>query len=102
RDLHAIFLSTYRLGVRNFILQPVKASGMDVGKSASLAINEDEFMPYVNDLLRKTEGMGAEIKLYGMSRIGVVESQSLVSETNLVRHVFGKRNLKPMLDLRRG
>lgn len=101
-DLYAIFMATYRLGVRNYIVQPVKVSGLDAELNARIAINEDEFMPHVNDLLRRTEGMGAEVKLYGMSRIGVVESESLVPETNLVRHVFGKRNLRPMLDLRRG
>ncbi len=90
RDLMPIFRSTYRFGVRNFILQPVKASGLDAELTARLTINEDEFMPHVNDLLRETEGSGAEIKLYGMSQIGVYESEDLVQETNLIKHVFSK------------
>jgi len=90
RDLLAIFRSTYRFGVRNFILQPVKASGLDADLTARLTINEDEFMPHVNALLRETEGSGAEIKLYGMSQIGVYESEDLVQETNLIKHAFSK------------
>jgi ferredoxin len=102
QDLLPIFGATYRLGVRNFILQPVKASGLDPDLTARLSINEDEFMPFVNDLLRRTEGSGAEIKLYGMSQIGVYQSEDLVQETNLVKHVVSKRNPKPTLDLRNG
>jgi ferredoxin len=90
RDLMAIFRSTYRFGVRNFIFQPVKASGLDPGLTARLAIDEDEFMPSVNALLRETEGSGAEIKLYGMSQLGVYESADLVQETNLIKHAFSK------------
>ncbi len=90
RDLVAIFRATYRFGVRNYILQPVKASGLDPELTARLTINEDEFMPFVNDFLRATEGSGAEIKLYGMSQLGVYESEDLVQETNLIKHVFSK------------
>lgn len=102
RDLMPLFRSTYDLGVRNFILQPVKASGLEPDVQAKLAINEDEFMPYVNEFLRQTEGMGAEIKLYGMSQLGVYQSQDLVQETNLIKHVFSKRNLRLTHDLNRG
>jgi ferredoxin len=59
-------------------------------------------MPHVNAFLRATEGSGAEIKLYGMSQIGVYESQDLVQETNLVKHAFGKRNNFLTPDLRHG
>jgi ferredoxin len=90
RDLVDIFRATYRLGVRNFILQPVKASGLDPELTARLSINEDEFMPLVNDFLRETEGSGAEVKLYGMSQLGVYASDNLVQETNLIKHAFGK------------
>jgi ferredoxin len=99
RDLIAIFRATYRLGVRNFILQPVKASGLEPELKARLAINEDEFMPYVNDFLRETEGLGAEIKLYGMSQIGVYASEDLVQEVNLIKHAFSKKShLTPELN----
>jgi 2Fe-2S type ferredoxin len=101
RDLGAIFRATYRFGVRNFILQPVKASGLDEAVTARLAINEDEFMPYVNALLRETEGSGAEVKLYGMSQLGAYQGENLVQETNLIKHVFSKgARLRP--DLRNG
>ena len=99
--LLAIFEATYKLGVRNYIFQPVKVSGLDPELQARLAINEDEFMPAVNDLLRATEGRGAEIKLYGMSQLGVVKSESLVQEANVIKHVFSKRN-KPTYDLKHG
>lgn len=102
RELLPLFRSTYDLGVRNFILQPVKASGLRPEVTAKLAINEDEFMPFVNELLRQTEGLGAAIKLYGMSQIGVYESKDLVQEANLIKHVFGKRNLRLSLDLYQG
>ncbi len=90
--LHDVFDLTYRLGVRSFILQPVKTSGLGDALVGRLAINEDEFMPQVNELLRRTEDSGAEIKLYGMSRIGAYEARSLVGESNVVRHATGKRN----------
>jgi ferredoxin len=100
KDLLPIFRATYRYGVRNYIFQPVKAAGLSSGNE--LALNEDEFMPYVNDLLRTTEGSGAEIKLYGMSQLGVYQSKDVVQETNLVKHVH-KKNLKlPMIDLAQG
>jgi ferredoxin len=102
RDLLPLFRSTYDLGVRNFIMQPVKVSGLQPDAVEKLAINEDEFMPFVNDLLRQTEGLGAEIKLYGMSQVGVYESKDVVQESNLVKHVFGKRNLRLTLDLYQG
>jgi ferredoxin len=102
RDLPAIFRATYRFGVRNFILQPVKASGLDPELTARLSINEDEFMPQVNDLLRQTEGSGAQIKLYGMSQLGAYQSEDLVQETNLIKHVVSRRNKAPTLDLHQG
>jgi len=102
RELMPLFRSTYDLGVRNFIMQPVKASGLQPEVAEKLAINEDEFMPFVNDLLRRTEGLGAEIKLYGMSQIGAYDSKDLVQESNLVKHVFSKRNLRLTLDLYQG
>lgn len=102
KQLFDIFRTTYRFGVRNYIFQPVKASGLDPELTAKLQINEDEFMPYVNELLAKTEGSGAEIKLYGMSQIGVYESENLVQETNLIKHVFSKRYNRLTLHLTHG
>jgi len=102
KELLPLFRSTYDLGVRNFIMQPVKASGLEPGVVEKLAINEDEFMPYVNELLRATEGLGAEIKLYGMSQLNAYPSKDVVQETNLIKHVFGKRNLRLTLDLYQG
>ncbi len=98
RDLMPIFRCTYRLGVRNFILQPVKTSGIDATPRDRLTIHEAEFMPFVNELLRQTEGSGAQIKLYGMSQIGAYQGDNLVQETNLIKNVFRKENrLAPAL-----
>jgi ferredoxin len=102
RDLMAIFRSTYRFGVRNYILQPVKVGGLDADLNARLIINEDEFMPEVNALLRETEGSGAQVKLYGMSQIGAYQSEDLVQETNLIKHVFSKVNNRLTPELRNG
>lgn len=96
RDLDRIFQATYRFGVRNFILQPVKVSGLDDGLGPRLAINEDEFMPYVNHLLRRTEASGAEIKLYGMSQLGALEARHVAQETNVIRHVDSKRSRRTL------
>jgi ferredoxin len=102
RDLRAIFDATYRYGVRNYILQPVKASGLEEGLGEQLSMNEDEFMPFVNEFLRATEGSGAEIKLYGMSQIGAYDSRDVVQETNLVKHLHRKGTKLPVLELHRG
>jgi ferredoxin len=88
--------------VRNYILQPVKARGLEPALAARLAVNEDEFMPMVNEFLRETEGSGAEIKLYGMSQLGAYPSQDLVQEKNLVKHVHRKLTKLPTLDLHNG
>jgi ferredoxin len=102
QDLLPIVRSTYRFGVRNYILQPVKATGLDAGLGEQLSVNEDEFMPEVNALLRATEGSGAAIKLYGMSQLGAYRSEDLVQETNLIKHVHRKATRLPTLDLHRG
>jgi ferredoxin len=65
-------------------------SGLDSELGAGLAVDEDTFMPYVNDFLEKTEDTGAEIKLYGMSQLNVRPSRHLAQETNMVRHVQEK------------
>jgi ferredoxin len=94
-----IFESTHRLGVRNYILQPVKITGFDRELAERLHLEEDAFMPHVNAFLRATESSGAEVKLYGMSRIGVYEARHLVTESNVVRHVHGSREGKRHLTL---
>ncbi len=93
-----LFHATFSLGVRNFILQPVKVRDLEPSLGARLRIDEDEFMPYVNDLLRETENTGAEVKLYGMSQIGAAPARHLVQETNVIRHVQAKES-KRMLGL---
>jgi ferredoxin len=102
RDLLPIVQATYRFGVRSYILQPVKAQGLDGDLSEQLSVNEDEFMPEVNALLRATEGSGASIKLYGMSQLGAYRSQDLVQETNLVKHFPQMQVRLPALDLHHG
>jgi ferredoxin len=97
-SLLSIFQATYKLGVRNYILQPVKVSGLLQDVADRLSVGEDEFMPYVNDLLRQTENSGAEVKLYGMSQLGAQKTQHLAQETNLIRHVQGRKSRR-MLSL---
>jgi ferredoxin len=97
-----IFRATYRFGVRNFILQPVKVSGLDPSLVERLAINEDEFMPMVNEFLRQTEGSGAEVKLYGMSQLGVYPSEDVVQESNLIKHAVTRAERQATLSLRAG
>jgi ferredoxin len=97
--LHSIFEATYRLGVRSYILQPVKVAGLGLDLAARLAVSEDEFMPHVNDLLRRTEDRGAEIKLYGMSRLGAYPGRQVVQEANVVRHAHSSRSGRAHLTL---
>jgi ferredoxin len=80
----------------------VKAGGLNEGLAGELALNEDDFMPYVNHLLKVTEGSGAAIKLYGMSQLDAYQSADLVQEANLVKHVHRKLTKLPSLDLHRG
>jgi ferredoxin len=95
-SLLPIFHATYKLGVRNFILQPVKVSGLESELSAQLMIGEDEFMPHVNEFLRRTEGSGAEVKLYGMSQLGASQTRHLAQETNVIRHVQSKNGKRTL------
>lgn len=86
-----IFDATYRLGVRHYILQPVRVEGLEPALAKRLAIPEAEFMPFVNDLLERTEDTSARFKLYGMSREQVYPSRALEEERNVVRNMYGKR-----------
>lgn len=94
-----IFEATYKLGVRSYILQPVKVAGLGPELAKRLAVSEDEFMPHVNALLRRTEDWGAEIKLYGMSKLGAYRGRQVVHEANVVRHAQSRRSGKAHLSL---
>lgn len=89
-NLYPIFEATYRLGVRSYILQPVKTEGLEPAHVPRLAVTEDEFLPHLNRLLEATETSGARFKLYGMSRLGVYPSKALEVEANVIRHAQGK------------
>ncbi len=102
QTLLSTFNATFKLGVRNFILQPVKVSGLDDGVAAHLSVGEDEFMPYVNELLERTESSGAEIKLYGMSQLGASHTSHLAQETNVIRHVHNIKKTRRSLSLYQG
>jgi 2Fe-2S type ferredoxin len=88
--LEPIFRSTYERGVRHFIFQPVRAMGLRPEIQAKLAISEEEMVPYLNDLLRRTEGLGAVLKPYGFSRQGLFSGNHVESEQNRVKNIYGK------------
>jgi ferredoxin len=94
-ELESIFRATYDRGVRNFIVQPVRALGLASDRHDALAISEDEMLPHLNALLEKTEGLGAEIKPYGFSRGGLFAGSHVVHEQNRVKNVMGKHKLAP-------
>jgi ferredoxin len=89
-QLESIFRATYDRGVRNFILQPVRALGLASDRHDALAISEEEILPHLNELLQKTEGLSAEIKPYGFSRQGLFAGAHVVNEQNRVKNVMGK------------
>jgi ferredoxin len=93
QDLEPIFRATYDRGVRHFILQPVKAMGLAPDLQTKLSISEEEVMPHLNELLRKTEGLGAVIKPYGFSRQGLLTVSHLETEQNRVKNIYGKAGL---------
>ncbi len=92
RDLPAIFNLTYRHGVRHYVFQPVRAGDLPLEVAEKLTIGEDELLPDLNELLRRTEESGARIKLFGMSQVGVYLSRALEQETNIVKNVYGKQD----------
>ena len=60
-QLEPIFRATYDRGVRHFIVQPVRdarASRRSCRRSSRS--REEEMLPHLNELLRKTEGLGAD------------------------------------------
>ena len=55
-------------------------------------------LPHLNDLLRRTEGLGAVVKPYGFSRQNLFSAGHVESEQNRVKNVYGKARL-PAQDL---
>ena len=89
-QLEEIFHATYDRGVRHFILQPVRSIGLSPERQHALAISEEEIIPYLNDLLAKTENMGASIKPYGFSRQNLLKGSHIEHEQNRIKNVMGK------------
>lgn len=89
-QLEAIFRATYDRGVRHFILQPVRSVGLAPHLQAKLAISEEEMLPYLNELLRRTAGLGATVKPYGFSRQDLFTADHVEAEQNRVKNIYGK------------
>jgi ferredoxin len=89
-QLEPIFRATYDRGVRHFILQPVRAAGLAPELQAKLDMSQEEMLPHLNELLRRTEGLGAVIKPYGFSRQGLFSGRHVESEQNRVKNIYGK------------
>ena len=89
-QLEPIFWQTYERGVRHFILQPVRALGVTPELEQMLTVTEEEVLPYLNELLRKTAGTGAVVKPYGFSRQNLVAGDHVESEQNRVKNIYGK------------
>jgi ferredoxin len=88
--LEPIFRSTYDRGVRHYILQPVRTLGLAPALQSKLAISEEGILPHLNELLRKTEGLGAVLKPYGFSRQNLVAGDHVESEQNRVKNIYGR------------
>ncbi len=99
-QLEPIFRSTYDRGVRHFIFQPVRILGLAPDLQAKLAISEEEMVPYLNELLRKTEGLGAVIKPYGFSRQELFSGGHVEHEQNRVKNIYGKGKSAPAPEAR--
>jgi ferredoxin len=89
-QLEPIFRATYDRGVRHFIVQPVRSLGLAPERQAKLAITEEEMLPYLNDLLAHTQGLGATIKPYGFSRLNLFSGSHVETEQNRVKNIYGK------------
>ncbi len=94
-QLEPIFRATYDRGVRHYILQPVRSSGLAPDLFAKLDMPQDDMLPYVNDLLQRTEGLGAVIKPYGFSRLGLLSLAHVEHEQNRVKNIYGKSKNPP-------
>lgn len=88
--LESVFRATYDRGVRHFIFQPVRSLGLAPERQAKLAITEDEMLPYLNDLLERTAGLGAVVKPYGFSRQNLFSGGHIETEQNRVKNIYGK------------
>jgi 2Fe-2S type ferredoxin len=92
--LEDIFRATYDRGVRHFILQPVRTLGLAPERQAALAISEDEILPHLNEMLRKTQGLSVVLKPYGLSRGGLVAGEHVEYERNRIKNISGKPKAK--------
>src|SRR5262249_37666289 len=70
--------------------QPVRILGLAPELQAKLGISEDEMVVHLNELLRRTAGMGAVIKPYGFSRQNLFSGGHVESEQNRVKNIYGK------------
>jgi ferredoxin len=93
-QLESIFQTTYERGVRHFIVQPVRSLGLASERQAKLEITEDEMLPYLNELLSQTEGLGAVIKPYGFSRQNLFSGGHVETEQNRVKNIYGKARIR--------
>jgi 2Fe-2S type ferredoxin len=89
-QLESIFRAGYDRGVRHFILQPARTLGLSRERQTMLAISEEEILPHLNELLRKTEGLGAVLKPYGFSRQNLLVGSHVEHEQNRVKNIMGK------------
>src|SRR6185436_3576351 len=89
-ELESVFHATYDRGVRHFIFQPVRSIGLAPERQAKLEITEDEMLPYLNDLLEQTAGLGAVVKPYGFSRQKLFSGGHVETEQNRVKSIYGK------------
>jgi 2Fe-2S type ferredoxin len=89
-QLEEVFRATYDRGVRHFILQPVRAMNLEPERQALVDIPEDEILPHLNELLRRTQGLGAVVKPYGFSRQNLFAGGHVEYEQNRLKNVFGK------------
>jgi ferredoxin len=93
-QLEPIFRATYDRGVRHFIFQPVRSLGLAPERQAKLAITEEEMLPHLNELLRRTEGLGAVVKPYGFSRQNLFSGAHVETEQNRVKNIYGKSKVR--------
>jgi ferredoxin len=89
-QLEPVLRACYDRGVRHFILQPVRTLGLAPELQAKLAITEEEMIPHLNELLRRTERLGAVVKPYGFSRQHLFSAEHVESEQNRVKNIYGK------------
>lgn len=90
-SLREIVKQTYDRGVRHFILQPVRASGLVELRQSKVALSEAEIVPSVNELLEWAKSLeGAVVKPYGFSRRALLDGAHVEVEQNRVKNVYGR------------